>query len=78
MSMQELWKIKENLGEKFWGKSADEINAMIKPNVEVLRRKIEQLRREFAHSATPNLMIVKEKGNEYGKKTRGRKRAKPR
>ena len=54
MSIQEIWKIKEKLSEKFWGKSANEVNAMIKPNVEGLKRKIEQLRRE-----TTNLTLNK-------------------
>ena len=45
MSMQEILKIKENLSEKFWGKSADEINDIIKPNVEKMKRRIDELRR---------------------------------
>jgi hypothetical protein len=45
MSMQEIWEIKENLSEKFWGKSANEINTAIKPNVDDMNRKIEELRK---------------------------------
>jgi len=60
MSIQEIWKIKESLSEKFWGKSADEINAMIKSNVENVRRKIEQLRREAADSTSINLVNRKQ------------------
>ena len=44
MSIQEIWNIKENLSEKFWGKSADEINSMTKPNVDSMKRKIDELR----------------------------------
>ena len=46
MSIQEIWKIKENLSEKFWGKSADEINNMTKPNVDNMKRKIDELRKK--------------------------------
>ena len=45
MSIQDIWKIKENLSEKFWGKSADEINSIIKPNVDEMKRKIDELRK---------------------------------
>lgn len=31
---QKVWKIKEKVSEKIYNKSADEINAIIKPNVE--------------------------------------------
>ena len=46
MSIQEIWKIKENLSEKFWGKSADEINSITKPNVDNMKRKIDELRKK--------------------------------
>ena len=36
----------EKLSEKFWGKSADEINKMIKPNVDDMKRKIKELRKK--------------------------------
>jgi len=45
MSMQEMWQIKENLSEKFWGKPADEINNIIRPNVDEMKRKIDELRK---------------------------------
>ncbi|MCL2056563.1 MAG: hypothetical protein FWH02_04985 [Oscillospiraceae bacterium] len=45
MSMQEIWKIKENLSEKFWGKSANEINNIIKPSVEDMKLRIDELRK---------------------------------
>ena len=44
MSIQEIWAIKEQLSEKFWGKSANEINNIIKPNVEDVKRRINELR----------------------------------
>jgi hypothetical protein len=44
MSIQEIWQIKETLSEKFWGKSAEEINNMVKPNVDEIKRKIDELR----------------------------------
>ena len=46
MSLQEIWKIKENLSDKFWGKSVDEINDIIKPSIDDMKRKIEELRRK--------------------------------
>ncbi|MCL1858139.1 MAG: hypothetical protein FWF92_02760 [Oscillospiraceae bacterium] len=48
MSIQEIWKIKESLSEKFWGKSADDINNMIKPDVDDMKRRIDELRRKNA------------------------------
>ena len=44
MTIQEIWEIKEKLSEKLWGKSADEINEIIKPNVNEMKRRIEELR----------------------------------
>jgi hypothetical protein len=52
LSIQEIWDIKKNLSGKFWGKSADEINIMIKPDVEKMKLKIEQLRRKSNLSKT--------------------------
>ena len=46
MSIQEICKIKENLSKKFWGKSANEINNIIKPNVDDMKRKIDDLRKK--------------------------------
>ena len=46
MSLQEIWRIKENLSDKFWGKSADEINDIIKPNIDDMKCKIEELRKK--------------------------------
>ena len=46
MSIDEIWEIKEQLSEMFWGKSTDEINSMIKPNVDEIKRKISELRRQ--------------------------------
>ena len=46
MSLQEIWKVKEDLSDKFWGKSADEINDIIKPNIEEMKRRIEELRKK--------------------------------
>ena len=46
MSIEELWKVKENLSEKFWGKSASEINSIIKPNVDDMKFKIDELRKK--------------------------------
>ena len=46
MSIDEIWKIKEHLSKTFWGKSADEINSMIKPDVDEMKRKISELRRQ--------------------------------
>ena len=45
MSIQEIWKIKEDLSEKFWGKSADEINDIVRTNVDEMKQKIEELRK---------------------------------
>ena len=47
MSLHEIWKIKESLSEKFWGKSADEINNIIKFNVSDMKYKIELIRIEM-------------------------------
>jgi hypothetical protein len=44
MSIHEIWEIKETLSERFWGKSADEINNTIKPNVDEMKRRIHELR----------------------------------
>ena len=46
VSLQEIWKIKEDLSDKFWGKSADEINELINPNIEEMKRRIEELRKK--------------------------------
>ena len=46
MSIEELWKVKENLSGKFWGKSANEINDIIKPNVDDMKFKIAELRKK--------------------------------
>ena len=46
MTLQEIWKTKEDLSDKFWGKSADEINDIIKPNIEDMKRRIEELRKK--------------------------------
>jgi len=46
MSIQEIWQIKENLSEKFLGKSAKEINDMVKPNVDEIKRRINELRKK--------------------------------
>ena len=54
MSIQEIWKIKENLSEKFWGKSADEINSMTKPNVDSMKRKIDELRKKKENETRTN------------------------
>ena len=43
--IREIREIREILGEKLWGKSADEMNALIKPNVDEMRRRIDELRR---------------------------------
>ena len=48
MTIQEIWEIKENLSERFWGKSADEINDIIKPDVDEMKRKIYELRERNA------------------------------
>ena len=50
MSIQEIWKIKENLSEKFWGKSPEEINEIIKPNVDEMTRRINELRQKKNHT----------------------------
>ena len=44
--MEEIWKVKKNLSEKFWGKSANEINNIIKPNVDDMKFKIDELRKK--------------------------------
>jgi len=56
MSIQEIWKIKEDLSEKFWGKSAEEINDLIQPKVEEMKQKIDELRkkREEENNNTEN------------------------
>ena len=46
MTMQEIWQIKETLSNKFWGKSAEEINVMVKPNVDEIKRKIDEFRKK--------------------------------
>ena len=46
MTLQEIWKIKEDLSDKFWGKSAAEINDIIKPNIEEMNRRIEELKKK--------------------------------
>ena len=46
MSLQEIWEIKEHLSDKFWGKSAHEINDIVKPNIDDMKRRIEELRRK--------------------------------
>ena len=43
MSVQEVRLIKENLSEVFWGKTVDEINDIIKPNVDEMKRKLDEL-----------------------------------
>ena len=43
MTLQEIWKIKEELSEAFWGKSADEINKMIESDVNEVKHRIEEL-----------------------------------
>ena len=52
MSIQEIWKIKENLSEKFWGKSADEINNIIKSNVDDMKLRIDELRKKKGKKRT--------------------------
>jgi len=49
MSIHEIWLIKENLSEKFWGKSAEEINDIVKPTVDEIKRKIDELRKKKEH-----------------------------
>jgi len=44
MSMQELWQIKETMSEKLWGKSAEEICALLKTNADEMKRRIDTLR----------------------------------
>jgi hypothetical protein len=44
MTIQEIWEIKEILSEKFWGKSADEINNEIKANADEMKCRINELR----------------------------------
>ena len=46
MTMQEVRQIKENLSEIFWGKTVDEINNIIKPNVDEMKRKLDELRQK--------------------------------
>jgi hypothetical protein len=45
MAIQEIWEIKEKLSERFWGKSADEINDLIKPNVDEMKSRINEMRK---------------------------------
>jgi hypothetical protein len=53
MPIQELWEVKEKLSEKFWGKSAEEINAIIRPNAEEMMRKIDELRKNKKKHCNP-------------------------
>ena len=46
MPLSYIWELKEMLSEKFWGKSADEINDMVKPNVEEMTRRIDEIRQK--------------------------------
>ena len=46
MKIQEIWEIKEKVSEKIYGKSAEEINAILKPSVEETTRRIEEIRQE--------------------------------
>ena len=54
MDIQEIWEIKEKVSEKIYGKSYDEINAIIKPSVEEATRRIEELRRIKIENGIPN------------------------
>ena len=51
MTLQELWKIKEELSERFWGKSAEEINNIVKPNVDEMIRNIEAIKEKKSSAA---------------------------
>ena len=51
MTMQEIWMIKEELSEKFWGKTADEINDIVKPDVDEIMRKMTLLREQNLNKA---------------------------
>jgi len=53
MSIHEIWQVKENLSEKFWGKSAKEINDMVKPNVDEIKRRINELRKKEEDKKRP-------------------------
>ena len=46
MTMQEIWEAKEKLSDKIWGKSADEMCEIMKPNVDEMKRKIEEIRKK--------------------------------
>ena len=46
MSVLEIRQIKENLSEIFWGKTVDEINNIIKPNVDEMMRKLDEMRQK--------------------------------
>ena len=46
MSIQEIWQIKENLSEQFWGKTAEEINNIVKPSVDEMKCIIDELRKD--------------------------------
>ena len=52
MTIQEIWDIKEILSEKFWGKSAEEINNLIKTDVDEMKRKIIEIRQKREKEAT--------------------------
>jgi len=44
MAIQEIRDIKESLSEKLWGKTACEINEMIKPSVDEMMAQIDKMR----------------------------------
>ena len=46
MTMQEIWEVKEQLSDKIWGKSAEEMRGIIKPNVDEMKLKIEEIRKQ--------------------------------
>ena len=52
MPIQEIWQIKENLSEKLWGKTSDEISKTIKPNVDDMKCKIDELRKKNVDKQT--------------------------
>ena len=67
MDLLELRKIRDELSEKLYGKSAEEINAILKPGVDKVTRRIEELRKEKEESEEAKI----QRNKDFEEKVKG-------